>query len=85
MFRNRTVFHGVYNNYNCVIDITHNYLVVAPAVNGGETTGEIPRKQVTWIDKGNSNSFGPSVRCWGWIRGNWEVWGWIWGLSWRAR
>ena len=31
VFCNRAVFHGAYNNSICVIDITHNYLVVALA------------------------------------------------------
>ena len=47
MFSNRTVFHGAYNNSVCFIDVTHNYVVVAPAGNGGETTGEIRHEQVT--------------------------------------
>ena len=46
MFRNRTIFHGAYNNSVCVIDITHNYVVVAPAGNGGKMTGEIRRDSV---------------------------------------
>ena len=77
MFSNRTVFHGAYNNFVCVVDVTHNYVVVAPARNGGKMTGEIRHEQVSWLDNSNANSFDPSVRCWGWIRGNWEVWGWI--------
>ena len=31
VFCNRAVFHGAYNNSICVIDVTHNYVVVAPA------------------------------------------------------
>ena len=31
VFYNRAVFHGAYNNSICVIDVTHNYVVVAPA------------------------------------------------------
>ena len=31
VFCNRAVFCRVYNNSNCVINITHNYVVVAPA------------------------------------------------------
>ena len=31
VFCNRAVFHGACNNSICVIDVTHNYLVVAPA------------------------------------------------------
>ena len=31
VFCNRAVFNGAYNNSICVIDATHNYLVVAPA------------------------------------------------------
>ena len=77
MFSNRTVFHGAYNNSVCVINLTHKYVVVAPAGNDGKMTGGIRRKQVTWFDNSNANSFVPSVRCWGWIRGIWEVWGWI--------
>ena len=30
VFCNRAVFHGAYNNSICVIDVTHNYVVVAP-------------------------------------------------------
>ena len=30
-FCNRAVFHGAYNNSICVINVTHNYVVVAPA------------------------------------------------------
>ena len=81
MFRNRTVFHGAYKNSVYFIDVTHNYVVVAPDGNGGKTTGDIRRKQVTWFNNGNANIFGPSVQCWGWIRGNWEVWGWIWRVG----
>ena len=44
MFSNRMVFHGAYNNSVCVIYVTHNYVVVAPAGNGGKKTGEIRRK-----------------------------------------
>ena len=84
MFRNRTFFHGAYNNSVCVIYITHNYVVAAPTGNSGKMTCEIRRKQFTWFDNSNVNSFGPSVQYWGWIRGNWEVWGWIWGRRWRA-
>ena len=62
MFRNRTVFHGAYNNYVCAIDRTHNYVFVAPSVNGGKTTGEIRCKKVTCFDNGNANIFGPSVQ-----------------------
>ena len=62
MFRNRMVFSGAYNISVCVIDITHNYVVSSPAVNGGKTTGEIRRKQVTWFNIGNTNSLCPSVR-----------------------
>ena len=29
VFSNRAVFHGAYNNSICVIDVTHNYVVVA--------------------------------------------------------
>ena len=75
MFRNRTVFHGAYNNSVCFIYVTQNYVVVAPAGNGGKNTSEIRCKQVTCFNNVNANSFGPSVRCWGWISGNWEVWG----------
>ena len=77
MFSNRTVFHGAYNNSICVIYVTHNYVVVAPAGNGGKTASEIYREQVTWFDNSNSDSFVPGVQLWGWVRGNWEVWGWI--------
>ena len=77
MFSSRTVFHGAYNNYVCVIHVTHNYVVVAPAGNIGKTTGEICCEQVTWFNNSNADSFGPGVQCWGWIRGNWEFWGWI--------
>ena len=76
MFSNRAVFHGAYNNSICVINVTHNYVVVAPAGNGGKTTSEIRRKKTTWFDNINVNSFGPSDCCFGWIRVNWEVWGW---------
>ena len=31
VFCNRAVFHGAYNNSIFVIDVTHNYVVVAPA------------------------------------------------------
>ena len=62
MFRKRTDFHRAYNNYVCVIDVTHNYVVVAPTGNGEKKTGEIYRKQVNWFDNGNVNSFGPIVR-----------------------
>ena len=31
VFCNRAVFHGAYNNSICVINITHNYVVLAPA------------------------------------------------------
>ena len=31
VFSNRGVFHGAYNNYIFVIDVTHNYVVVASA------------------------------------------------------
>ena len=31
VFCNRAVFHGAYNNSICVIDVTHNYVVVAQA------------------------------------------------------
>ena len=31
MFSNRAGFHGAYNNYICVIDVTNNYVVVSPA------------------------------------------------------
>ena len=31
VFCNRAVFHVAYNNSICVIDVTHNYVVVAPA------------------------------------------------------
>ena len=31
VFCNRAVFHGAYNNSICVINITHNDVVVAPA------------------------------------------------------
>ena len=78
MFSNRTIFHGAYNNSVCGIDVTHNYVVVAPAENGGKTTREICSKKITWFDNSNADSFGPSVRCWRQIIGNWEVWGWIW-------
>ena len=77
MFNNRTVFHGSYNNSVCVIDVTHNYLVVSPAGNGGKTASEICREQVTWFDNSNADSFGPVVQCRGWIIGNWEIWVWI--------
>ena len=77
MFSNRAVFHGAYNNSICVIDVTHNYVVVAPAGNISKTTSEIRRKQITWFHHSNLNSFGPSDCFLGWIRGNWEVWGWI--------
>ena len=30
VFCNRAVFHGAYNNSICVIEVTHNYVVVAP-------------------------------------------------------
>ena len=77
MFSNRTVFNGAYNNSVCVIDVTHNDVVVSPAGNGEKTTSEIRREKVAWFDNSNADSFGPGVRCWGWFRGNWEVWGWI--------
>ena len=75
MFSNRVVFHRAYNNSICVIDVTHNYVVVAPAGNGCKTTSEIHGKKITWFDHINVDSFGPSDCCLGWIRGNWEVWG----------
>ena len=31
-FCNSAIFHGAYNNSICVIDVSHNYVVVAPAV-----------------------------------------------------
>ena len=31
VFCNRAVFNGAYNNSSCVIDVTHNYVFVAPA------------------------------------------------------
>ena len=31
VFCKRAVFHGAYNNSICVIDVTHNYVIVAPA------------------------------------------------------
>ena len=31
VFCNRAVFHGAYNNSTCIIDVIHNYVVVAPA------------------------------------------------------
>ena len=30
VFNNRAVFHGACNNSICVIDVTQNYIVVAP-------------------------------------------------------
>ena len=30
VFCNRAIFHGAYNNSICVIDVTHNYVFVAP-------------------------------------------------------
>ena len=63
MFSSRTVFHGAYNNYVCVIHVTHNYVVVAPAGNGGKMASEICREQVTWFDNSNADSFGTGVHC----------------------
>ena len=50
LFSNRTVFHGAYNNSVCFIDVTHNYVVVAPVGNGWKTTSEIRRKQMNWFN-----------------------------------
>ena len=77
MFSNREIFHGEYNNSICVIDVTQNYVVVSPAGNGWKTNSDISREQITWFDNSTVNIFGPSDCCLGWIRGNWEVWGWI--------
>ena len=41
VFCNRAVFHGVYNNSIYLIDVTHNYVVVAPALYGWKTASKI--------------------------------------------
>ena len=41
VFCNRAVFHGGYNNFICVIDVTHNYVVVAPASYSWKTASKI--------------------------------------------
>ena len=43
VFCNRAVFHGAYNNSICVIYVTHNYVVVAPALYGWKTASKIRR------------------------------------------
>ena len=43
VFCNRAVFHGAYNNSIFVIDVTQNYVVLAPALYSWKTASKILR------------------------------------------
>ena len=45
MFRSGAVFHWADNDAICVINVTHNGVIVAPAGNGRETSSEISGKE----------------------------------------
>ena len=62
------IFHGAYNNSVCVVNVTHNYVVLALTGDSKKTSCQVGGKQVIWFNNGHAKRFGPWRRCWGCIR-----------------